>query len=96
MKLISVDNYEKDANKWVATFDECSKKNPIKKVLFGTGEKTYVDNGDVLKRSKYRSENECDEKCNVDTCYKLKYYLLYGDSTNIQVNLKQYKGVFKV
>ena len=96
MKLVSVDNYDENAYKWVATFNEYSKKLPIKKVLFGTGEKTFVDTGDIIQRRNYRLKNESDAKCNKDTCYKLKYYLLYGDSTNIQDNVKQYKGLFKL
>ena len=96
MKLVSVINYEKNAYMWIATFSEYSKQHPIYNVLFGDGTPTYIDNGDIIKRRKFRGLNEGWDKCNKDTREKLTYYLLYGDSTNINVNLDAYKKVFKV
>jgi len=96
MKLVAVDNYDKQPFKWIATFENYSQRFPIKRILFGTGEPTYVDTGDVIQRRTYRNQNPSDEFCNVDSQNKLKYYLLYGDSTNIQENLKSFKGWFRI
>ena len=96
MKLVSVNNYKENAYMWIATFSEYSHQRPIHNVLFGDGTPSYIDNGDIIKRRKFRGANEGWDKCNKDTREKLTYYLLYGDSTDINVNLYAYKKIFKV
>jgi len=96
MKLNSITNYEQNAYQWVVEFSEWSKLHPIHRVLIGDGKKTYIDNGDLIARSKYRSQSQYCLKGGKDNSEKLAYYILWGDSRNIMDNYLSYKAVFKL
>ena len=96
MKLVSVDNYEKDAFYWLCTFHEWSKQQPIHVVRIGDGRPSYVDNRDIIKRKQWRLKHLGFLDRNKDQPEKLMYYLLYGDSDNINVNFNDYKKTFKI
>ena len=96
MKLFSVENLDEDCYKWVATFTEYSKREPIKRVIFGDGKPSYIDTHNHIQRREWRDRHSLYVKYSVHESEKLEYYLLYGDSTSLTDNIKTYKGLFKL
>tara|TARA_R110001592_G_scaffold1469_1_gene8779 strand:- start:821 stop:1108 length:288 start_codon:yes stop_codon:yes gene_type:complete len=95
MKLIKVETSSVKNKRLVAIFSNGSKK---KKVNFGLrGGSTYLDNKDKKKRSAYRARHKVDLKTKdpMRAGY-LSYYLLWGDSTSLEVNIKDYKKKFNL
>lgn len=58
---------------------------------------TYIDNGDKKDRENYRARHKGDLKTkDFKRAGFLSYFLLWGDSTSLQKNLKQYKKKYKL
>jgi hypothetical protein len=79
-------------HKWVAHFDD-GKKTP-----FGArGFQDYTQHKDEERRRLYRQRHAKDLSTRDPTrAGFLSYYLLWGDSTSLQENLRKYKRVFNL
>ena len=86
--------------KWKATFshvvDGSLKK--IKTTQFGDDRyQDYTLSRDKEQRSKYRARHKKDlESQDYMKAGYLSYYLLWGDSTSLETNIKKYKKKFKL
>lgn len=80
-------------HKWVAHFTDPDKKTP-----FGArGFQDYTQHKDPERRRLYRERHHKDLATRDPTrAGFLSYYLLWGDSTDIQENLRRYKKVFNL
>ena len=95
MKLVRVEGSDVKGKRFVAIFSDGKKE---KKVNFGLrGGSTYIDTGDKKKRSAYRARHKVDLRTNdpMRAGY-LSYYLLWGDSTSLAVNIRDYKKRFSL
>lgn len=95
MKLISVKPSDSKTKKYTATFMINGKE---KKVSFGAkGYDDYTIKKDKEQRSRYRKRHAKDLKTGDPTrAGYLSYYLLWGDSTSLKENIKDYKKRFKL
>jgi len=77
-------------------FDDKGKK--IKTTQFGDDRYSdYTISKDKKQRNKYRERHKKDlEKGNYMSAGYLSYYILWGASTNRNINIKQYKKKFKL
>jgi len=58
---------------------------------------TYLDHGDKAKRSQYIARHRSNENWNsYMTAGALSRYLLWGDSSNLNTNIRNYKKRFKL
>lgn len=82
--------------KWKAIFYDDKKK--IKSTSFGDNRYLdYTQHKDKERRTKYRSRHKKDlQKGNYMSAGYLSYYILWGASTNINNNIKQYKKKFNL
>jgi len=83
--------------KWKAIFyDDKGKK--IKTTQFGDNRyEDYTQHKDKQRRSKYLTRHKKDlEKGDYMSAGHLSYYILWGASTNLNTNIKQYKKMFKL
>jgi|TARA_S200002703_G_scaffold131662_2_gene119279 lipopolysaccharide export LptBFGC system permease protein LptF len=82
--------------KWKAIFSDGDKK--IKTTQFGDNRyEDYTQHKDKSRRDKYRSRHKKDlARGNYMSAGYLSYYLLWGASTNLNTNIKQYKKKFKL
>ena len=96
-KLISVKKSDKPNKKLVATFEN-TKTKKTKKTYFGSaGMDDYTITKNKEQRDRYRKRHQKDLKTNDPTrAGFLSYFILWGDSTSRQVNIKNYKKKFKL
>ncbi len=82
--------------KWKAIFYDGDKK--LKTTQFGDDRyKDYSQHKDKERRDKYRSRHKKDlAKGDYMSAGHLSYYILWGDSTSLNTNIKQYKKKFKL
>ena len=67
-----------------------------KTVHFGaSGYDDYTTHHDKDRRRLYRQRHEKDLKGNPITAGYLSYYILWGNSTDIQTNIRSFKNIFK-
>jgi hypothetical protein len=76
----------------------CCKDNKKKKVHFGSaGMDDYTITKDKEQRDRYRTRHKKDLETKDPTrAGYLSYYLLWGDSTSLQQNIKDYKKKFNL
>tara|TARA_R100001460_G_scaffold32522_1_gene63805 strand:+ start:495 stop:788 length:294 start_codon:yes stop_codon:yes gene_type:complete len=94
MKSVEIKNSTKADKKKMAIFYEDGKK--IKTVHFGaSGMDDYTKTKDKEQRKRYRQRHEKDLKTKdpMKAGY-LSYYILWGDSTSLDENIKDYKKRF--
>lgn len=103
MKLISVKPSDKKEKKYVATFCLCEGESKCcdkkkKKVHFGSkGMDDYTITKDKEQRERYRTRHKKDlETKDPMRAGYLSYYLLWGDSTSLQQNIKDFKKRFNL
>ena len=79
-----------------AIFYDGDKK--IKTTQFGDSRYTdYTLSKDKKQRDKYRGRHKKDlEKGDYKSAGHLSFYLLWGDSTSLNSNIKKYKKMFKL
>jgi hypothetical protein len=79
--------------KYMAIFD-----NPKKNVHFGSaGMDDYTIARDKEQRERYRTRHKKDlETKDPRRAGYLSYYLLWGDSTSLETNIKEYKRKFNL
>ena len=103
MKLINVKPSTKSDKKFVATFCMCNGESKCcdkerKKTHFGAkGMDDYTITKDKKQREAYRTRHkkDLDTKDPTRAGY-LSYYLLWGESTSLQENIKDYKKRFNL
>ena len=93
--LTSVKPSDSKTKKYTALFMIDGKE---KKVSFGAkGYDDYTIKKDKEQRDRYRKRHAKDLKTNDPTrAGYLSYYLLWGDSTSLKQNIKDYKKRFKL
>jgi len=96
MKLLSVEKSTKSGKKFVATFETDTGKT--RSVHFGAeGMDDYTLTHDKQQRLRYRMRHLKDLKTNDPTkAGFLSYYILWGNSTDIDTNIAAYKKKFKL
>ena len=96
MKLLKLEKLNNSSKKYKATFQTDSGKT--KSTSFGAaGMNDYTLTGDKEARKRYRKRHKKDLKTNDPTrAGYLSYYLLWGESTSIRENLKNYKKRFNL
>tara|TARA_R110000744_G_scaffold289315_1_gene400209 strand:- start:132 stop:407 length:276 start_codon:yes stop_codon:yes gene_type:complete len=91
MKIEKSDRKEK---RFVAIFDNG------KKIHFGfKGGSTYIDHKDKVKRKNYIARHEVNEKQFYKDPYRpatLSRFILWGDATNLNQAIKDYKKKFNL
>jgi len=77
-------------------YDDKGKK--IKTTQFGDNRyEDYTLSKDKKQRDKYRNRHKKDlEKGDYKSAGYLSYYILWGDSTSRNTNIKKYKKMFKL
>ena len=95
-KLLSVKKSDKPKKKLVATFENLKTKR-TKKVYFGAaGMDDYTLTKDKEQRARYRKRHQKDLKGDPTRAGYLSYYILWGNSTSRQTNIKDYKKRFNL
>jgi len=91
MRLQKIVKSTKSDKKMMAVFDH-------KTVHFGQRDsKTYLDHHDRDKRSNYISRHRINEKWNEpDTAGSLSRWILWGNSTSLNENIKDFKKKFNL
>jgi hypothetical protein len=90
IKLVKSD---KPLKKYVFIYKEDGK---IKKKNFGSkGSNTYLDHHDKTKRDNYLKRHKVNEDWTKINAGSLSAYILWGNSTDITKNLKDYLKRFK-
>ena len=96
MKLLSVSKSDKSDKKYMAVFSD--KDGRKKTTHFGAkGMDDYTITKDKEQRERYRARHRKDLESNDPTKPGyLSMYLLWGDSTSLQQNIKNYKKKFNL
>jgi hypothetical protein len=96
VKLIGVTKSPKPGKKWRATFK--SETGREKNTDFGDSKaQDYTQHGDKTRRDAYRNRHAKDLATKDPTrAGFLSWYILWGDSTSFQENLKNYKSKFNL
>jgi hypothetical protein len=94
MKLIKIVPSHIPAKKFDAIFE--TEEGKTKTVPFGSKpHQDYTQHKDITRRTSYRSRHAKDLKTNDPTrAGYLSYYILWGDSTSLNENIKSYKKRF--
>ena len=95
MKLLEVALSSSPGKKYTAIFDNNGRK---KRVSFGAaGYEDYTQHHDKVRRDLYRKRHAQDLKTDDPTrAGYLSFYLLWGDSTNLQSNIAAYRRRFNL
>jgi len=96
MKLVEVVASKTPGKKWTAVFS--NKDGRTKRVSFGAaGMDDYTITHDREQRDRYRARHAKDLRTGDPTrAGFLSYYLLWGDSTNLSVNIANYKKKYNL
>jgi len=100
MKLLKVVKSEKQGKKWKAIFKLDNGKEKTTHFGFDNPKdlkNDYTLNKDKERRERYRKRHQKDLKTNnpLRAGY-LSYFLLWGNSTSLKQNIKDYKKKFKL
>ena len=94
MKLVRIERSNNKNKKYVAIFSIDEK---LKKVHFGDSRyEDYTIHHDKTRRTSYRSRHASGKTAKPDTANSLSYYILWGDSTSLSENIKDYKKRFNL
>jgi hypothetical protein len=92
MEFISLKESKRKGKRFVITFD-----NPKQTIHFGSDVgTTYIDAGDKLKRENYIKRHQVREDWSKVNAGSLSRFILWGDSRNINKNLKDYLRRFNI
>ncbi len=96
MKLLKISKSDKPEKKYVAVFEKDNGKT--KKTYFGqAGADDYTITKDKERRRLYRERHQKDLSTNDPTrAGHLAFFLLWGDSTSLNENIKNYKKKFNL
>lgn len=91
MKLLSVKKSTRKGKKLMAEFDDGTTTH------FGaTGYDDYTLKKDKDQRDRYRARHASGKNANAKSADALAYHLLWGESTSLQQNIKDYKKKYNV
>lgn len=91
MKLLSVKRSTRKDKKWMAEFDTG------KIIHFGArGMDDYTLTKDKEQRERYRARHASGKTAKPDTADSLAYNLLWGNSTSLQQNIKEFKKKYNL
>ena len=96
MKLIAVEKSPRKEKKWMAVFKDGEK---IIKTHFGSANMDDYTIGKTTKdqRDRYRTRHAKDLKTGDPTrAGFLSYYILWGDSTSMGINISNYRKKFNL
>jgi hypothetical protein len=94
MKLLSITKSTNPKKKFTAIFDN---EGRSKTTHFGqSGADDYTITKDKEQRDRYRTRHAKDLKGDPTKAGYLSYYVLWGDSTNMQTNIRTYKQKFNL
>jgi hypothetical protein len=92
IKLV-ITTSENPKKKYKAVFTKPDGKT--KTIHFGAkGYEDYTQHNDKQRRTLYRQRHEKDLKGDPMRAGYLSYYILWGNSTNIQTNIRAFKNKF--
>ena len=97
MRLLEVKKSTNPKKKWMAIFCKCegsTKCEPKDRQTVHFGASGYTDytlTGDKEKRRLYRIRHDKEKNQAPNTPGALSYHLLWGESTSLQENIKQFK-----
>ena len=101
MKLLSVKPSEKKDKRYVAEFCSCDGKSKCKserrkKTHFGyKSGSTYIDHKDNQKKDAYIARHQVNEDWTKPTSAgSLSRYILWGPTTSLRENIKEFKQKF--
>ena len=98
MRLLDVKPSTAKGKKYMAIFCPCNgpSKCKGKKVHFGSStSQTYLDHHDKEKRANYLKRHKVNENWNNPTTPgALSRHLLWGDSTSLMMNIKEFREKF--
>ena len=93
MTKLVITTSEKSEKKYKAVFTKDDGKT--KTVHFGAkGYEDYTQHHDKDRRTQYRRRHEKDLKGDPMRAGYLSYYVLWGESTNVQTNIRSFKNKF--
>ena len=93
MTKLVITTSEKSEKKYEAVFTKDDGKT--KTVHFGAkGYEDYTQHHDKDRRTQYRRRHEKDLKGDPMRAGYLSYYVLWGESTNVQTNIRSFKNKF--
>mmetsp|Transcript_23478 Transcript_23478/g.27577 ORF Transcript_23478/g.27577 Transcript_23478/m.27577 type:complete len:98 (+) Transcript_23478:85-378(+) len=94
MELIKLIDSKRKNKRYNAVFKINDK---IKNVHFGSDKhENYTLHNDKERRARYRSRHKKDNINNPISAGALSWHLLWGDSTNLNENIKKFKKKFDV
>tara|TARA_Y100000114_G_C11753112_1_gene325458 strand:+ start:713 stop:1000 length:288 start_codon:yes stop_codon:yes gene_type:complete len=95
MKLIKIVKSSNPKKKFDAIFEDNGR---TRKTSFGSaGMDDYTLTGDKDARRRYRARHKKDlQTRNPQRAGYLSYYILWGDSKNMNTNIRNYKKMFKL
>ena len=94
MKLVRIERSGNKNKKYVATF---STDDKLKKIHFGDSRHDdYTIHHDKKRRESYRARHYTGKSAKPDTANALSYHILWGESTSLQQNIKDYKKRFNL
>jgi Family of unknown function (DUF5754) len=92
MEFISLKESNRKGKRFVITFS-----NPKQTIHFGSDVgTTYIDSGDKVKRENYIKRHQVREDWSKVNAGSLSRFILWGDSRNINKNLKDYLRRFNI
>ena len=93
MIKLQITTSDKSEKKYKAVFTKPDGKT--KTIHFGaSGYQDYLQSHDKNQRERYRKRHEKDLKGDPLRAGYLSYYILWGNSTNIQTNIRSFKNKF--
>ena len=95
ISLLDVEPYNRKYLKFTAIFDI---DGTIKQINFGDSRyKSYIETGDKFKRTKYHKRHANDLYSNDPTnAGILSYFLMWGESYDLDKNIKYFKNKFNI
>jgi hypothetical protein len=102
MKLLKIVKSTSKNKKWTAIFCLCKGETKCcdkerKKIHFGDSRyEDYTQHKDVDRRKNYRSRHASGKTAKPDSADALSYYILWGDSTNLNENINSFKKKYNL
>jgi hypothetical protein len=94
MEFIKLDKSKRKGKRYDAIFNINGK---IKKIPFGSDKhENYTIHKDKERRERYRSRHKKDNINNPISAGALSWFLLWGESINLNENIKKFKKKFNV
>lgn len=94
MTKLQILKSDKEGKKWKAVFTKDDGKT--KTVHFGSSmHQDFTQHKNLERRRLYRQRHEKDLKGDPMRAGYLSYYILWGDSTSLQTNIKAFKNKFR-